>query len=99
MCVLTTVFDAFALGYKIQLIADACTATTQAAHYSALLIMSNWVYSIELFSCAHYLRLLRGEGFHHYRPAAPDEWAHQPSELSATIARFQTCLQAQEARP
>jgi nicotinamidase-related amidase len=44
VCVLTTVFDAFALGYHIRLVSDACTTTTQAGHYSALLIMANWVY-------------------------------------------------------
>ena len=34
-CVLATVLDAFALGYGVDLIADACTSTTEAAHNAA----------------------------------------------------------------
>ncbi len=98
VCVLTTVFDAFALGYKIQLIADACTGTTLAAHYSALMILINWVYSIELFNCGEFLRALRGEPFNHYSPQAPDELAHQPADFPLAIARLESRLCSQEPR-
>lgn len=96
VCVLTTVFDAFSLGYRIQLITDACTTSTRAAHYSALLIMANWVYAIELFTCEQFLRSLRGEHFVCCAPGQPDLFAHQPEELANTIVRFQSSLQCQE---
>jgi nicotinamidase-related amidase len=96
VCVLTTVFDAFALGYRIQLITDACTASTLAAHYSALLIMANWVYAIELFNCEQFLLSLDGEPFACCAPGQPDQFAHQPEALPNTIVRLQSSLQRQE---
>lgn len=95
VCVLTTVFDAFSLGYRVQLITDACSTTTWAAHYSALLIMANWVYAIELFTCEQFLRSLGGEHFACCVPQHPDQFAHQPEGLVSTIARFQSSLQRQ----
>ncbi|MGY8828440.1 MAG: cysteine hydrolase family protein [Pseudomonadales bacterium] len=95
-CVLASVFDAFALGYRVDLITDACTSTTRAAHYSSLLIMANWVYSIELFNCAQYLRALRGEDFASCKPTAPDLFAHQPDTLPQAIAHLQSSLEPQE---
>ncbi|MGA4449272.1 cysteine hydrolase family protein [Ectopseudomonas chengduensis] len=91
-CVLATVFDAFALGYRIELIADACTSTTDAAHHAALLIMANWVYAIELFATEQYLRALRGEPCSSCRPTAPDSFAHQPAAFAAAIARLESSL-------
>lgn len=95
-CVLATVFDAFALGYRVDLITDACTSTTSAAHYSSLLIMANWVYSIELFNCEQYLRALRGEAFTSCKPSAPDLFAHRPDTLFQAIAHLQSSLTPQE---
>jgi nicotinamidase-related amidase len=91
-CVLATALDAFALGYRVELIADACTSTTPAAHYAALLIMANWVYGIELFSTEQYLRALRGEPFRSCRPQAPDQFAHQPAQFVDTITRLESSL-------
>lgn len=95
-CVLSTVLDAFALGYRVDLIIDACTSTTSAAHYSALLIMANWIYAIELFNCQQYLRALRGETFSSCKPTVPDLFAHQPDRLLQAIARLEASLQPQE---
>jgi len=97
-CVLATVLDAFALGYRVDLVVDACTSTTAAAHYSATLIMANWVYGIELFSTGQYLRALRGEPHGSWRPAEPDQFAHAPETLPQTIARLEAALQPQHAQ-
>ncbi|WP_342247019.1 cysteine hydrolase family protein [Pseudomonas sp. OTU5201] len=91
-CVLATVMDAFALGYRVDLIADACTSTTEAAHNAALLIMANWVYALELFSTAQFLKRLVGEPHQSCRPTEPDQFAHRPEQFVATIARLQTML-------
>jgi len=98
VCVLTTVFDAFALGYRIQLVADACTSTTAAAHYSALLMMCNWVYSLTLINTGELLKALQGLPFNHFQPTAPDQMAHEPAQLPHAIARLQLNLQAQGVR-
>lgn len=95
-CVLATVLDAFALGYRVDIIVDACTSTTRAAHYSSLLIMANWVYSIELFNSEQYLRALRGEDFASCKPTAPDLFAHRPDMLPQAIAHLQSSLKPQE---
>lgn len=95
-CVLATVLDAFALGYRVDLIVDACTSTTSAAHYSSLLIMANWIYAIELFSCEQYLHALRGEAFSSCKPTVPDLFSHQADMLPQAIARLEASLQAQE---
>ncbi|KJZ66191.1 isochorismatase family cysteine hydrolase [Pseudomonas fluorescens] len=92
VCVLSTVFDAFALGYHIRLISDACTTTTLAGHYSALLIMANWVYALEILTCAECLRALENREYLSLIPERPDLFAHQPHELESTIARLQTHL-------
>ncbi|MGO4313069.1 isochorismatase family cysteine hydrolase [Pseudomonas sp. KB_15] len=92
VCVLTSVFDAFALGYQVRLVSDACTTTTLAGHYSALLIMANWVYSLEILTTEQCLRALQQLDYASLIPERPDLFAHQPHELPGTIARLQSRL-------
>jgi nicotinamidase-related amidase len=92
VCVLSSVFDAFALGYHIRLVSDACTTTTQSGHHSALLIMANWVYSLEILSTEQCLRALKHLEYVSLIPERPDFFAHQPHEFESTIARFQSHL-------
>jgi len=92
VCVLSSVFDAFALGYHVRLVSDACTTTTLAGHYSALLIMANWVYSLEILTSSECQRALQQLDYVSLNPEHPDLFAHQPHELPGTIARLQTHL-------
>lgn len=92
VCVLSSVFDAFALGYRIRLVSDACTTTTLAGHYSALLIMANWVYAVEILTSAQCLRALHNRDYVSLKPERPDLFAHQPHELQSTIVRLQAHL-------
>lgn len=92
VCVLTSVFDAFALGYRVRLVSDACTTTTEAGHYSALLIMANWVYSLEILTTTECLRALEQRDYLSLIPERPDLFAHRPHELQSTIARLQSRL-------
>jgi nicotinamidase-related amidase len=92
VCVLSSVFDAFALGYHIRLVNDACTTTTLAGHYSALLIMANWVYSLEILTSVECRRALENRDYVSLNPAQPDLFAHQPHELESTISRLHSHL-------
>jgi nicotinamidase-related amidase len=92
VCVLSSVFDAFALGYHIRLVSDACTTTTPSGHHSALLIMANWVYSLEILSTVQCRRALEHLDYVSLIPERPDVFAHQPHEFESTIARLQSHL-------
>jgi nicotinamidase-related amidase len=92
VCVLSSVFDAFALGYRIRLVSDACTTTTLAGHHSALLIMANWVYALEILTSRQCLRALEHLDYLSLIPEHPDCFAHQPHEFESTIARLHTHL-------
>jgi hypothetical protein len=92
VCVMTSVFDAFALGYRVRLVGDACTTTTQAGHYSALLILANWVYALEILTTTECRRALQQLEYVSLIPEHPDLFAHQPHELQSTIARLQSRL-------
>ena len=73
-------------------ISDACTTTTLAGHYSALLMMANWIYAMEILTGAECLRALENRDYLSLIPERPDLFAHQPHELERTIARLQTHL-------
>lgn len=92
VCVLTSVFDAFALGYHICLVSDACTTTTLAGHHSALLIMANWVYSLEILTSEQCLRAFQRLDYLSLKPPRPDFFAHQPHEFESALARLQSHL-------
>lgn len=92
VCVLGSVFDAFALGYQVRLVSDACTTTTLAGHHSALLIMANWVYALEILTSDQCRRAMEGRDHVSLIPQHPDAFAHQPHEFEATIARLHSHL-------
>lgn len=92
VCVLSSVFDAFAYGYHVRLVSDACTTTTLAGHHSALLIMANWVYSLEILTSDQCLLALQNENYLSLIAEGPDQFAHQPHQFESTIARLQSHL-------
>lgn len=89
VCVMTTVFDAYFRDYQVTLIEDVCGATTEAAHYSSLMIMANWVYDLEIFKSSEYMRYRRGEDFKSFKHQVPDEFSHVPSHILEAIAKLQ----------
>ncbi|UVL81213.1 cysteine hydrolase [Pseudomonas putida] len=92
VCVMTTVFDAYQHDFNITIVNDACTATTLAAHYSALFILSNWVYGLEIFSTEQLIRRLRSEPATSLLTAEPDHLAFQPEAFVEAIQRLEKSL-------
>ncbi len=62
-CFLTSVYDAFARGYTISIVKDACTAGTEAAHKTSVLDMANWIYGCSVFEAAELVKAIRGEKY------------------------------------
>jgi nicotinamidase-related amidase len=71
-CVLTTVFDAFALDYRVSLAHDACAATNRGSHEAAVLMMTNWVYEIEVLSAAELAKQVARESHRAWHSTSPD---------------------------
>ena len=92
VCVMTSVFDAYQHDFNITIVNDACTATTLAAHYSALFILSNWVYGLEIFSTEQLLRRLRKKPATSLVTSEPDHLAFQPEAFVEAIQRLENCL-------
>ena len=62
-CFLLSVHDAFARGFTISIVKDACTAGTEAAHKTSILDMANWVYGSSIFSTDNLVKALNGEDY------------------------------------
>ena len=95
VCVMTSLFDAYQHDFQLTLVADACTATTQAAHYSALFILSNWIYGLDIISTEQLLRRLHNQPATSLPSAAPDHLAFQPEAFVEAIARLESRLVAE----
>lgn len=72
-CVMTTVHDAYAHGYRVHLVKDMCAATNHGSHESAVLMMANWVYDIEICDAAEMVKQIEGKPHRSWRPSAPDQ--------------------------
>ncbi|GGU70070.1 hypothetical protein GCM10009504_29060 [Pseudomonas laurentiana] len=92
VCVMTSLFDAYQHDFQLSLVSDACTATTLAAHYSSLLILSNWIYGLEIYSTAQLLRHWRNQPASSVRTLEPDHLAFQPEAFIEAIHRFENRL-------
>jgi biuret amidohydrolase len=71
-CVLTTVYDGYALDYRISLVHDMCAATNAGSHEAAVLMMANWVYGIEVLSASDLAAKVAGKPHRAWRSTAPD---------------------------
>jgi nicotinamidase-related amidase len=85
-CVLTTVYDAYALDYRVHLVSDMCAATNQGAHRSAVLTMANWVYGIEVSTAEEMRKQLAGERHSSWRATAPDQKQFTSATLDEVYA-------------
>jgi len=85
VCVMSSVFDAYQHDFTLSVVADACTATTLGAHYSALMILSNWIYGLEIFSTRQLLRRWRQQPAGSVRTDIPDHLAFPPEAFVEAI--------------
>jgi nicotinamidase-related amidase len=72
-CVMTTVYDAYAHDYQVHLVKDMCAATNEGSHKSAVLMMANWVYDIEICGSTELMKQLEGEPHGSWASTAPDQ--------------------------
>lgn len=59
-CLMTSVFDAYFRDYRLQLVHDMCTTSSEGAHMAALTIMANWVYALEVLDTDNMIKCLEG---------------------------------------
>jgi nicotinamidase-related amidase len=81
-CVLTSVYDAYALDYRVSLVPDMCAATNLGSHQAATLMMANWVYGIEILAATELIKKLAGEPHRSWRATAPDQKQFTPETLA-----------------
>jgi nicotinamidase-related amidase len=84
-CVMTTVFDAYARDYQVNLVRDMCGATNSGSHKAAILTMANWVYDIEIFAAAEMVKKLQGGTYKSWRSQAPDQMQFTPDTLDSVF--------------
>jgi nicotinamidase-related amidase len=87
-CLMTTVFDAFARDYQVNLVKDICAATNSGSHRAAILMMANWVYDIEIFDAAEMVGKLRGQPHRSWRATAPDQLQFTAGTLDEVFAKL-----------
>jgi nicotinamidase-related amidase len=85
-CLMTTVFDAYARDYQVNLVKDICAATNSGSHKAAILMMANWIYDIEIFDAAEIIKRLRGQGGASWRSRAPDQMQFTSGTLDDVFA-------------
>ncbi|GAA4586318.1 isochorismatase family protein [Planotetraspora phitsanulokensis] len=87
-CLLTTVFDAYARDYQVNLVKDVCAATNSGSHKAAILMMANWVYDIEISSAAETVKKLRGEAYRSWTSSGPDQLQFTAETLDRVFAEL-----------
>ncbi|MGW3624645.1 cysteine hydrolase family protein [Streptomyces sp. NPDC000880] len=85
-CLMTTVFDAFARDYQVNLVTDICAATNSGSHKAAILMMANWVYDIEIFGAAEIVKKLHGQKYRSWCSTGPDQVQFTPETLNEVFA-------------
>jgi biuret amidohydrolase len=87
-CLMTTVFDAYARDYQVNLVKDICAATNSGSHQAAILMMANWVYDIEILDAAEMIKKLRGQTHRSWRSSAPDQLQFTAGTLDEVFAKL-----------
>jgi nicotinamidase-related amidase len=102
-CVLTSVYDAYALDYRVSLVHDACAATNRGSHQAAALMMANWVYGIEILGSGELAKKVAGEAYRAWRSELPDQRQFTAATLEDVFTSLTDnsapCMSSRDAAP
>lgn len=87
-CLMTSVFDAYFRNYQVNLVKDICATTNEGAHMSSMLIMSNWVYDIQIYDTQEMVKKLNGEEHHVWKASEPDSLQFTADTLKETFEKL-----------
>ncbi|QGU00152.1 isochorismatase hydrolase [Candidatus Syntrophocurvum alkaliphilum] len=87
-CLMTSVFDAFANDYQVNLVKDICSTTNIGAHMSSILIMSNWVYGIEVYDTKELIKKLDGKNYKAWKWTEPDELKFDDNNIAEVFQQL-----------
>ncbi|GEL08868.1 cysteine hydrolase family protein [Salisediminibacterium halotolerans] len=80
-CLMTSVFDAYFRNYKVHLLKDLIATTNEGAHMSAMLIMANWVYDMEVYDTEELVKKMNGETYRSWKGAGADTLQFTPETI------------------
>ncbi|MDQ0298189.1 nicotinamidase-related amidase [Salibacterium salarium] len=83
-CLMTSVFDAYFRDYDIHLIQDICSSSNEGSHMASLLIMANWIYTLQMYDTPNFIQRLNGKSFNHWESPKPDSLPFSPETMRET---------------
>jgi nicotinamidase-related amidase len=87
-CLMTSVFDAYARDYQVNLVKNICGATNEGSHMSSILMMANWVYDLKIYDSAELVKQLNGEQYRVWECMAPDQLQFTPENMREVFAKL-----------
>jgi nicotinamidase-related amidase len=87
-CLMTSVFDAYARDYQVNLVKDISGATNEGSHKASILMMANWVYDIKIYDSAELVKQLNGEQYQVWECTAPDQMQFTPDNMREVFAKL-----------
>jgi nicotinamidase-related amidase len=87
-CLMTSVFDAYARDYQVNLVKDISGATNEGSHKASILMMANWVYDIKIYDSAELVKQLNGEPYRVWESAAPDQMQFTPENMREVFSKL-----------
>lgn len=87
-CLMTTVFDAYFRDYNIHLIKDICTTTSEGTHMASLMIMANWIYTMEIYDTTNLIRRINREPYQVWEAKEPDSLQFTPELMREVFTKI-----------
>src|SRR5699024_6753445 len=88
-CFMTTVFDAYFIGYNVHIIKDMCTTSNEGAHMSSLMIMANWIYNLEVYDADQLINRLQGNSYSNWTCEEADSLQFTPENMRDIYKKLQ----------
>lgn len=89
-CLMTSVFDAYFRDYNVHLIKDICAASNDGAHMASLMMLANWVYTIEIYDTRNFVKRIKEEDFTSWKPNHPDSLQFTPENMREMYNQLET---------